>query len=159
LTDPVPSYGHRAGILVIGPPDTGKADNLQNKRTNGFRLFREGSATNQTFKLNVGNGTADSWFDGGATASVNPATATDWMHIAFTISPTECVVYINGNVVKQGAFTGVNWTGCDILSIASGAPRFTEWNHLSDLSSMDELRLFNKALSQVEIKAIMDAEK
>jgi hypothetical protein len=41
----------------------------------------------------------------------------------------------------------------------SGVPRFTEWQHFSDLSSIDELRIFNKSLSQDEVNAIMNAEK
>ncbi|MDP2888485.1 MAG: LamG domain-containing protein [Bacteroidota bacterium] len=147
----------RGGLLVMGPPDLVNPL-LQNNRTKGFRFFREGSATAQIFKLNVGNGTADTWFDGGVAATVNPATA-DWVHMAFTISGTECAVYINGEVAKQGAYAGVDWTGCDILSIMSGAPRFTEWNHLSDLSLMDELRIFNKSLTQAEIQTILNAEK
>lgn len=149
----------RAGILVIGPSDFDNANypDVQNKRTNGFRFFREGNATNQTFKLNVGNGTADSWFDGGAAASLDPATA-GWVHMAFTISGTEAVIYFDGEIVSQGAFTGIDWTDCDILSIMSGAPRFTEWGHLSDNSFMDELRLYNKALSQGEIQNIMNAD-
>ena len=147
----------RAGILVMGPPDPANTT-FQNNRNSGFRFFREGTATAQVFKLNAGNGTADSWFDGGATATVDP-TAGTWTHMAFTISGTECVVYINGEVVKQGTFSGIDWTGCDILSIMSGAPRFTEWSHLSDLSLMDELRIFNKALTQDEVKTIMNAEK
>jgi hypothetical protein len=52
----------------------------------------------------------------------------------------------------------VDWTGCDVLSIASGAPRFMEWGHLSDQSLFDELRLFNKALSQAEVQAVMDGD-
>jgi hypothetical protein len=131
---------------------------LPNNRTSGFRFFREGSATSQIFKLNAGDGTADSWFDGGATATLVP-TAGKWDHMAFTISGTECVVYINGEIVKQGTFPGISWTGCDLLSIMSGAPRFTEWGHLSDLGMMDELRIFNKALTQAEIKTIFNAEK
>lgn len=146
----------RAGILTLGPPDEA-APTAPNNRTKGFRFFREGSATAQIFKLNAGNGTADSWFDGGASATVDP-TAGTWVHLAYTISPTECVVYINGEVAKQGAFTGISWEGCDILSIMSGAPRFTGWNHFSDLSLMDELHIFNKALTQDEVKAIMNAE-
>ncbi|HSO86244.1 MAG TPA: LamG domain-containing protein [Draconibacterium sp.] len=150
----------RAGILIMGPEDKGNASypTVQNNRKSGFRFFREGSATAQIFKLNAGNGTADSWFDGGATATINP-TAGKWVHMAFTISATECVVYFDGEVVKQGSFGGINWDGCDILSIMSGAPRFTEWNHLSDLSLMDELRIFNKALTQAEIKTIFNNEK
>lgn len=151
---------NRAGILVVGPEHTDHPDypEKQNDRTKGFRFFREGGATNQIFKLNAGNGTADSWFDGGAAATVNPETA-DWVHFGFTISDENCVVYIDGEVVSQGTFGGIDWTGCDILSIGSGAPRFTEWDHFSDLSLIDELRLFNKALSQTEIQAIIDAEK
>lgn len=138
----------RAGILVMGPPGI-------NTRTNGFRLFRENAGGKQRFKLNVGNGSADSWFDGGNAADVDPA-GNPWVHIAFTISDSECVVYINGNIVSQGSFTGVDWTGCDILSIMSGAPRFTEWGHMSDESYMDELRIFDKALTQTEIQEVMN---
>lgn len=145
----------RAGILVMGPEDTANP-NAQNNRTRGFRFFRENGADgNQRFKLNVGNGTADSWFDGGTAADVTPNTG-NWDHFAFTISDTECVVYVNGNVVKQGAFTGVDWTGCDILSIMSGAPRFTGWSHFSDLSYMDDLRIFDKALTQTEVQSLMN---
>ena len=152
--NPVPD---RAGILVMGPPDEA-APAAPNNRKTGFRFFREGSATAQIFKLNSGNGTADSWFDGGASATINP-TSGAWTHFAYTISPTECVVYINGEVAKQGSFTGISWTGCDILSIMSGAPRFTGWNHLSDLSLMDELHIFNKAITHAEVIDIMNSEK
>ena len=147
----------RAGILVIGPPDPDNPDAMNNRKS-GFRFFREGSADSQIFKLNVGKGDGDSWFDGGADATIDPTTG-DWVHLAFTISGTECVVYIDGDVAKQGDFTGVDWTDCDVLSVMSGAPRFTGWNHKSDLSYMDELRLFNKALTQDDIKAIIAAEQ
>lgn len=143
----------RSGILTIGPPDEAKP-NTPNNRKNGFRLFRENAGGKQRIKLNVGNGTADNWFDGGAAADIDPA-AGEWVYIAFTIGVDKCVVYINGQIVKEGTFPGVDWTGCDILSIASGAPRFTEWGHLSDQSLIDELRLFNKALTQTEIQAMM----
>lgn len=147
---------NRAGVLVMGPPDPNpETPGTQNLRTSGFRFFREDAGGKQRFKLNAGNGTAESWFDGGAAADVDP-TLDEWVHFAFTISGSECVVYINGEVASQGAFTGVDWTGCDILSIMSGAPRFTGWDHKSDLSYMDELRIYNKALSQAEVQATMN---
>ncbi|WP_225000075.1 LamG-like jellyroll fold domain-containing protein [Cesiribacter sp. SM1] len=146
----------RAGILVIGPPDENNPDAMNN-RTAGFRFFREGSPTNQIFKLNVGTGSSDSWFDGGAAASVVPNTG-EWVHMAFTISETEAKVYINGELVSSGTLNGVSWEGTNVISIMSGAPRFTEWGHLSDQSQMDELRIFNTALTQEQIQQIIADE-
>ncbi|MDN5211847.1 LamG domain-containing protein [Fulvivirgaceae bacterium BMA12] len=149
----------RAGILVMGPPDVDNADfpDVQNLRTSGFRFFREDASGMQRVKLNAGNGSADTWVDGGADADVDP-TAGEWVHYAFTISGTEAIVYINGVEVQLSSFDGIDWTGCDVLSIMSGAPRFTEWNHKSDNSLMDELRLFNKTLTPQEILDIFNAE-
>ncbi|MCB0586642.1 MAG: LamG domain-containing protein, partial [Phaeodactylibacter sp.] len=146
----------RAGILVVGPPDPDNPG-AENVRTSGFRFFRENAGGLQRFKLNAGNGTADSWFDGGTNADVEPDTG-EWDHFAFTISGSECVVYINGEVAAQGAFDGIDWTDCDMISIMSGAPHFTGWSHFSDLSYMDELRLFNKALTQEEVNQIIADE-
>ncbi len=146
----------RAGILVIGPEDTGNANypDVQNNRDAGFRFFRENAGGMQRFKLNVGTGAANVWVDGGTAADVDP-TANEWVHLAFTISGTKAIVYINGEIAAESDITGVDWTGCDILSIMSGAPRFTGWNHKSDSSFLDELHLYDKALTQTEIQDIM----
>lgn len=147
---------NRAGILVMSPPDTERAEYpaIQNKRTSGFRFFREsGAAGTQRFKLNVGTGAADVWVDGGTAADV--ANDAGWVHLAFTISPTTAIVYINGEPVKEAAISGIDWTGIDLLSIMSGAPRFTQWNHLSDLSYIDDLRLYRVVLTPQEIQADM----
>lgn len=146
----------RAGILVMSPEDPANPS-AQNDRTSGFRFLREQTEFGQTFKLNVGTGTDETWFDGKEAASFDPITD-DWVHLAFTISAEQASVYINGNVVSQGELAGIDWTGADLLSIMSGAPRFTGWDHLSDLSYMDELRLFNKALTQEEIQGIIENE-
>jgi len=143
----------RAGILVMGPEDTANPT-AQNNRKSGFRFFRENASGKQRYKLNAGNGTADSWFDGGAAADVDPTTG-NWVHFAYSIAADKATVYINGVQVSQGAFTGINWTGCNLLSIMSGAPRFTGWNHLSDESKMDELYLFKKALTAEEVVLMM----
>ena len=143
----------RAGILVASPPDETNPDN-PNNRTKGFRFFREAAGDNQRFKLNIGTGEADTWFDGGESADVDP-TIDQWVHLAFTISSNHAAVYLNGNVAKEGDFDGIDWTNVETLSIMSGAPNFTGWDHFSDLSYMDELRLFNVALSQAEIQQII----
>ncbi len=144
---------NRAGIIVVGPEDPDKP-NAQNNRTSGFRFFRENGADGfQRFKLNVGDGTADTWVDGGTAADV--ANDAGWIHLAFTISQSAAIVYINGDPVQESAFAGIDWTGTDLVSIMSGAPRFTEWGHLSDESYMDDLTFYNKVLTEEEIESIM----
>ncbi len=146
----------RAGLLVMGPPDEANPDAMNN-RTAGFRLFRESAGAMQRIKLNIGNGSGENWFDGGAAADIDPA-ANEWVHIAFTISGSSAAVYIDGQVVSEGEFPGIDWENCDLLSVGSGAPRFSGWGHLSTESLLDELRIFDKVLSQEEIVSIMEEE-
>ncbi|MGW1453603.1 LamG-like jellyroll fold domain-containing protein [Salegentibacter agarivorans] len=142
----------RAGIIVIGPEDEENPD-AQNNRTSGFRLFREGNADEQRIKANVGNGSADSWNDGG----VIDVAAGEWVHVALVITDSESHIYLDGELVNTGDVPGgVDWTGTDIVSIMSGAPRFTGWNHLADRSYMDNLRFYNKALTAEEVEAAME---
>lgn len=141
----------RAGIITISPEDANNPD-AQNDRTKGFRLFREGSGTEQTIKLNVGTGESDAWNDGGAI----DATAGEWVHVAFTISETETKIYFNGELIRTSALANpIDWTGADQVSVMSGAPRFTEWNHLSDQSYIDDLRFYRIVLTEEEIQADM----
>lgn len=144
----------RSGILTVSPPDPNNTA-APNNRTKGFRLFREAAGDMQRIKLNVGTGSDETWFDGGAAADIDPS-IDEWVHIAFTIGEGHATVYINGDIVSDGDFDGVDWSECDILSIASGAPRFVEWGHLSDLSLYDELRMFDRVLAQDEIQAMMN---
>lgn len=143
----------RAGVIVMGPPDESNPEN-PNNRTQGFRLFREGSASNQRYKVNVGTGMSDIWVDGGnADPSIDK-----WYHVAFTLSPSGTKLYIDGQLAAEASGTTVSWEGCDVLSIMSGAPRFTGWNHLSDASRIDELRIFNRELSDADINDIITDE-
>lgn len=139
----------RAGILSVG--DASKTES----RNEGFRLFREGSATEQRIKMNVGTGAGESWNDGGI---LDPATA-GWVHVAITISQSKNTIYFNGEEIRSADMAGFSWAGCETLVIGSGGDTFSYWDHKSDLSLIDELRMFNKALSTAEVKAIYDAEK
>ncbi|WP_430934426.1 LamG domain-containing protein [Saccharicrinis sp. 156] len=144
----VNSEPNRAGILVVGDD----ADD----RKQGFRLFREGDATSQRIKSNVGTGESDVWNDGGLIDVV----AGEWVHIAISVSESKSIIYFNGvEQLSSDLSAGVDWTGCTEVTIGSGGETFSYWDHLSDLSYMDELRLFNKALSQSEIQTIYEDEK
>ncbi|UJH66363.1 LamG-like jellyroll fold domain-containing protein [Allomuricauda sp. SCSIO 65647] len=140
----------RGGILTVSPPMNGTDNDL----SAGFRLFREGSADEQRIKLHVGTVEDNVWNDG----DVLDPSANEWVHIAFTVSDTETKIYFNGTAVaNMGDMSGktMNWENCSILSIGSGAPNFIGWSHLSDLSYIDDLFLFDKVLTQEEIDEVM----
>ncbi|MCA1744238.1 MAG: hypothetical protein LC643_00705 [Bacteroidales bacterium] len=138
----------RAGIISISAEGE--------DRTKGLRFFREGSANEQRFKLNLGIGNAEAWNDGGTITMPSE----EWVHLAFTVSATESIIYIDGvEVLVAATGAAINWTGCDALSVGSGAPNFAYWDHKSDLSYIDDLRFFNKVLTLAEIETIIaDAE-
>jgi len=135
-----------AGIIVVGDPTETNNDDSRKK---GFRLFREGA--NGTVKLNVGVGSGESWNDG-----FNLGTNTGWVHIAVSISETESKIYLNGVLQRTSALSSpISFTNCKNVVIGSGGPTFAYWGHKSDTSMIDELRFFNKALSESEIQTIM----
>ncbi|MDR3350440.1 MAG: LamG domain-containing protein [Prevotellaceae bacterium] len=128
----------RAGIISCGIATS-------NQKI-GFVLFREG---NTNFQLLAGNGTTGTW--GGAVA-LTEATTTDWVHLAFSIDETAMKLYCNGVLKKETPFAGpISWTGCTAISIGSGEPTFGGWNHKGEDGQIDELRFFNKTLSDAEI--------
>ncbi|MFT3949359.1 MAG: Ig-like domain-containing protein [Agriterribacter sp.] len=138
----------RSGIIVINDND----DNTDDNRNQGMRLFREGSASSQNVKINVGVGSGESWNDGGALSGTTPA----WTHIAVTVSPTESKIYFNGVLQRTAAYTtSFDFSTSTTMTIGSGAPSFTYWSHLSDLSLYDDLRVFNKVLTTDDIQLLM----
>lgn len=136
----------RGGIITIND----NSNNSDENRNQGLRLFREGSATSQTIKMNVGTGGGESWNDGGSLAVTG-----NWVHVGVTVSPTESKIYFNGVLQKTATYTSFDFSSSSTISIGSGAPSFTYWSHLSDLSQIDELRVYNKALDETAVKATM----
>lgn len=135
----------RAGIITINDDD----DNSNENRKKGFRLFREGNAASQTVKFNLGIGGDESWNDGGLLTVNN-----QWVHVAVTISKTESKIYFDGVLVRTASYTTpFDFSSSSNIVIGSGAPSFSYWGHNSDLSLIDEVRVYNKALDQNEVTA------
>lgn len=130
----------RGGILSISP--TG------DDRSVGFRMAREDNGPNQNLFVNFGIGDSEVWMN----PFITVAPSDNWMHIVVSISETHATIYVNDAVVKETDITNhIAWTQCPSISIGSGAPNFTYWEHFSDLSLYDDLRIFNKALSAEEV--------
>ncbi|MEO6348143.1 MAG: LamG domain-containing protein, partial [Aquaticitalea sp.] len=140
----------RAGIISISPAEP----IAPSDKPSGFGLIREGSETAQKFILLVGNGTNATWVNPGGPATIDP-TLGKWVHFGITISESNLALYMDGELVGQSDFTGIDWTGVGDLSIMSGAPNFSGWDHKTEKGQMDELRLYNMTLTQNEIQTIM----
>jgi hypothetical protein len=143
----------RAGIFAIAP-DGGTGTDEERKF--GLRFFRENNGSNQNLGINLGIGTTDVW--------LNPFTTVppdqDWMHIAISISTTHATVYVNDAIAKESDIAGkIDWTGCGTLSIASGEPNFTIWEHFSDLSLYDEMHIFKRAITAEEVHTLYSVKK
>ena len=141
----------RAGLLVIAPKTEGAPADQQNNRTAGIIIFRESSAPMQRVKAIIGNGEFDSWLDGDDKANIDPSKDT-WKFITLVLTSENTTFYIDAEEVASSD-NAVSWKGCDIMSIGSGSPRFNEWGHKSDNSLIDELRIYNKAMTAAEVKA------
>ncbi|PGH40353.1 MAG: hypothetical protein CRN43_03480 [Candidatus Nephrothrix sp. EaCA] len=132
----------RSGIFTIGT--SAKED-----RNHGIRIFRENSET-QIIKVNIGIGEDNVWNDGASIAS-----NAGWVHLAVVISKTNSIFYLNGVPSKTAALSApINWDDCKFITLASGEPTFAYWNHKSDLSGYDELRIFSKAMTEAEVAAL-----
>jgi hypothetical protein len=143
----------KAGLFSISPPQPSSGED----RSSGIRIFREDAAGMQRVKGNFGNGSGDGWLDGGEKGDLDPASPT-WKYIAMTLTKGKAMLYLNGEVVTESDLSEISWNNCDMLTIASGAPNFTYWDHKSDNSLIDEFRIYVKALTADEIKAIMVSE-
>jgi len=140
----------RAGIINISPAEP----SAPSDKPSGFGLIREGTGTAQNFILLTGNGTNSTWVNPGEAATIDP-TLGEWVHFGISISESNIAMYMNGDLVGQSDFTGIDWTGVGDLSIMSGDPNFNGWDHKTEKGQMDELRLYNMTLTQSEIQTIM----
>jgi hypothetical protein len=141
----------RAGIFMISHPAANAED-----RFKGLRFAREldGAGPNQKFWMNIGNGTVDTWI-------VPPSfeVTGEWMHIAITVSETHVIIYINGEIAAEADYEGpIDWTDCPSISLMSGQPNVIYWEHFSDLSMLDELHLFNRAITADEVLALFSVK-
>jgi hypothetical protein len=138
----------RGGIISISPPG--------DLRTSGFRFLREDGGTQMKFGINFGIGTDEVWMNPFMT--IDPTD--EWMHFAITISATTATIYVDGDVIMEKTdLTGpIVWTDCPSMTIASGEPNFTYWEHFSDLSLFDEMHFFTRAITAEEVQKLYNVK-
>lgn len=83
--------------------------------------------------------------------------ATDtWYHLAATYNGTTCVLYINGNSVKEGNITNSAFTDCTNIGIGcrSSNTTGTSAESLNTTRFFNDVRIYDNALTPREIKNI-----
>jgi hypothetical protein len=73
-----------------------------------------------------------------------------WTHLAVTYNNSRLILYVNGNVVRNIAVSGTLLTSTGVLRIGGNSV----WGEFFQ-GIIDEVRLYNRALSQAEIQADM----
>lgn len=99
--------------------------------------------------------TAPSVYFTGAASNLDapsPLSLNAWSHLATTYDGTMARLYVNGVQVASQAQSGTLITSTDALTIGGNAFNGENWTGL-----IDEVRVYSRALSQVELQSDMDA--
>ena len=106
--------------------------------------FSDGANTPRGF-VNIGGAQQD--IGGGSTLPVNT-----WTHLATTYDGSTLRVYVNGTAVGQLAVSGSILASTGALELGGNTAYGTEWF----AGRMDEVRIYNRALSTSEIVSDRD---
>ena len=121
-----------------GATQVGYTDIIDNNHTpvTNWVIQQDGTNTNVYF----------CFVSGTSTANFNLVPDT-WQHLVFVKSATELLVYINGMLINTTPWSGVvNYTS-NFLRLGRYGGGGLNWN-----GSMDEVRIWNTALSQAQIR-------
>ncbi|HNQ68866.1 MAG TPA: T9SS type A sorting domain-containing protein [Bacteroidales bacterium] len=124
---------------------------------------RSGGTGNATFDFKFQNGNqihgdigdGTNWITTGADANFNYSTGT-WYHIAYVVTNSGYKIYANGNQVGSGSFSGAPLLCNSSNKLGIGALSSTGGEYFN--GNLDEVRVWNRELTQSEIQANMNCE-
>lgn len=124
---------------------------------------RAGSSANNTFDFKFSNqntihgdiGDGTNWITTSADASFSYTTGT-WYHVAYVVTPSGYTIYVNGNPVGSGSFSGtpVLFNSTNLLTLGAYSSSGGEYFD----GNIDEVRIWNTARTQAQIQASMNCE-
>lgn len=147
--NPTLTFTNAVSITAWIRPEDISTKRVMTKGTNGFEL---GIFNNEKieFRLNrAANGTTYRLLSNKS----YPSNGTEWIHVAATFDGTKSTIYINGvedNSVIYSPFQFIN-SNADLQIGARGG--IDRW-----LGGMDEVRLYNRALTSNEVTAIFTGQ-
>ncbi len=130
----------------VKPSEATKTMHIISTRTNGDFSFDIQILNGNTIHGDIGNGTQ--WLTTTANASFAYSINT-WLHIAYVVTPTGYRIYANGNLVGSGTYSGTPMFigGSRQMQLGAYSAENTYFK-----GQMDEVRIWNRALTQCEIQ-------
>jgi hypothetical protein len=120
------------------------------RESNGYWLYAGRSGFNGTLRPGGGVILGTSTQETVSTSTQMPNNT--WRHVAITYDGTEVVLYVNGAEVDSEAATGtINSSGNNPLWIGGNSPAGEYFQGV-----IDEVRVYNRALSATEVNTIRD---
>lgn len=123
----------------------------------------DGIATPDGFYQNLNGVNGDMWYSGGSSsgtmnisASIHPNYSKTWKHLALAISPDSIKLYVDGILTAQNV-SNTDFSSADAEDLylgIMGGPGASQpyWYPLQ--GSLDDVRLYNRALSAAEINQL-----
>ena len=121
------------------------------------RIVQKGDSDSQ-YRLYYNNGSGNVFFiiaDVGTILDGGSLTLDEWQHVAGTYDGTSMAVYVNGELRASVSASGLIPDSSDPLYIGTKAAAASDQDSWKGL--IDEVEIFNRALSAEEIKAIYGA--
>jgi hypothetical protein len=122
-----------------------------------FRSIREDDASNDTLfinndgRLSWRGRVGDAWAGGMCETAPGVVSADEWTHIAVTGDETNFRIYVNGALSQESSFQTTD--GENATYYIGGDPT---WTGESYAGAVDDLRIYDHALSEDDIRASME---
>jgi hypothetical protein len=133
------AYSANDGVAVFGK------DNPYGSRQYLVGMGKSGSSW--IFRAHIGLPDGLHYFDGSTTVQTQT-----WYHVAMTYDGSYLKLYVNGSLDGSASLSGAITTSSEKLLIGGSVPGPWDLNGL-----VDELSVYNRALSQTEIQTIYNA--
>lgn len=146
-----PALRGRAGIVTIWDATDGFSGIATLRRDKGY-------------SSNLGTEGGDTWCGsssataaGGSTIVKDIPYTDDWQLVVYTVSNDELKLYVDGELSVTNTLTSpIDWSNVTQLSIGSGLPQYKRYSYGTTLGQIDEVRIYDMALTESEINALMN---
>ncbi len=80
----------------------------------------------------------------------------EWQLVTYTVTGGELKLYVDGELSVTNTLTSeIDWTDVNSLSIGSGLPNYDRYAYGTTLGQIDEVRIYDMAMTESQIKELL----